>query len=163
VTVLGSLERGSKARRRLRSGALGAMLLLAIQNVVGIFLNLYVAVTAQESYGGVLPALVGSSAGTIHFLDAIALFVGLIVMLIVGRRTGDWRLTGLNSGALIAFLIAAYSGFHFVYSGENAYSFLMEMGFLGVVLAEAGILAIVGGSATLPPPVGDHPGMASTR
>ncbi|MCI4367591.1 MAG: hypothetical protein L3K08_07560 [Thermoplasmata archaeon] len=134
----------------MRDGALAGLVLLAIMNAVGIYLNLYVLISNSGGYVGVFPALFASSAGVLHFLVAAGLFVGLLVMLVRAQRLGDLRITWLCVAGLLSFLVAAYSGYHFVYDAESAYSFTMEMGFLGVVLCEGGILFLVGGPGTGP-------------
>jgi len=152
------VERELRARRRLRRGALATIVLLAIMNAAGTYLNLYVAIDTTNDYNTVFSALFGSAAGVLHFLVALGLFFAVLGTIVNARRSGDARLLAFSVVGLLAFLVAAYSGYHFIYSGEEGYSFWMEMGFLGVVLAEVAILARLGrltheSTIVLPPAV----------
>ncbi|MCI4361105.1 MAG: hypothetical protein L3J91_05325 [Thermoplasmata archaeon] len=139
------------ARRRLKDGALGGLALLALINVVGIYLNLYVTLHDTSGDSGVFSAVFASAAGVLHVVLALVLFVGGVVMVVHARRSADARLQALAVLALLSFLIAAYSGYHFVAMNDSAYSFTMELGFLGAVLCEGGILAVVGGPSGIEP------------
>ncbi len=130
-------------RRRLRDGAIGGLVLVALMNVAGISLNLFVTVTDTSGYSGVFPAMFATVQGAVHVLVGIALFIGGVIQIFTARRCTDRRFLGLTLIALVSLIGAAYSGYHFVYSGESTYSFAMEIGFLGVVLAEAFILALL--------------------
>jgi hypothetical protein len=132
-----------RARRRLRDGAIGALVLVSLQNAAGIFLNLYVTVHDTSSDAGVFPAMFASVAGALHVILAIVLLVGGVTMILIARKLPDRRLFALTLFAIAALVVAAYSGYHFVVSGETGYSFAMEMAFLTMVLCEGFILAVL--------------------
>ncbi|HEY6238405.1 MAG TPA: hypothetical protein VIZ68_04385, partial [Thermoplasmata archaeon] len=118
MTTGADVNREARARRRLRGGAVGIIVLLAVVNLAGTALNLYVTLPDPGGYNGVFPALFGSAAGVVHFLVAVGLFIALLGMIVSARRSGDSRFVWIGLVALAAFLVAAYSGYHFVYSGE---------------------------------------------
>jgi hypothetical protein len=148
----GDDEREARARRRLRDGAIGALVLVSLQNAAGIFLTLFVPVQDTSSYAGVFPAMFASAAGALHVIFGILLFLGGGIMILHARTMTDRRLFGLTLVAMAALIVASYSGYHFVLSGEAGYSFAMEMAFLGIVLSEGFILAVL-----LSPPVRPRP------
>lgn len=130
--------------------------LLALQNAAGLWINLYVVVLDTSSYSGVYPAMFATVAGATHTVIGVLIGINAILTLLVARRFHERRLWGVAAIALALVAVAAYSGFHFVQSGgDNAYSFLMEMSFVGVVLCEAALLYF----ATM---IGVRPGFSPT-
>jgi hypothetical protein len=129
-------------RPRRLLGYLGAMFgLLAIQNLAGIWLNLYVAVVDTSSYGGVYPAMFASVAGALHTVVGALVGVMAVLTIALAWRLPDHRLRNLALLVLGLVAGAAYLGFHFVVSGgDNAYSFAMEACFMGIVITEAAML-----------------------
>jgi hypothetical protein len=139
--------------RRLRTGAMFAFVLLAVQNALGIYLNLYVSVNDPSEYAGVFPAMFASLSGALHTAVALVLFLGAVSMVVVAWPSRDSMLRSLTVVALLSFLVAAYFGYHFVASGDPFDSFAMEMGFLAVILTEAALLLVLpsrGGAAGAP-------------
>lgn len=134
-------DRIARGRRRLFGGAIGAFILLVLQGAAGIYLNLFVPVPATNDYGTVFTEMFQSAAGIVHFLLALALVIGGVTMILNAWQSRDPSLKLLTVIAFLLVLTAAYSGFHFIYAGENAYSFTMELSFLGIILCEAAILA----------------------
>lgn len=137
-------------------GLVGGMFaLLALQNLAGIWLNLYGTVHDTASYSGVFPAMFASDAGTLHALGGLLIGINALLAL---RRTWRWpdRRPRTVAGLSVIFVaVASYLGFHFVQSGgDNAYSFGMEAAFLGVVLCEAVLLYLI---AAGPPASRDSP------
>ncbi|HEV8050549.1 MAG TPA: hypothetical protein VGP88_08145 [Thermoplasmata archaeon] len=146
-----------RARRQLRDGALGGLLLVALMNVAGISLTLFVSVTDHSSDAGVFPAMFASIQGAVHVILGFALLIGGIFLIFPARKCADRRFLPLTLIALASLSVAGYAGYHFVLSGENTYSFVMEMGFLGVVLSQALILAFLIAPPGPPRPRGEIP------
>ena len=126
---------------RLATTLLG---LLAIQNLAGIYLNLYVSVNDTSSDSGVFPAMFVSLAGALHTILGVLLGGLAILITITTWRYPDRRARALALATVGLVGLAAYAGFHFVQSGgEDAYSFLMEAAFVGAILAGVGLLFVL--------------------
>lgn len=124
--------------------AVGTVVLLTVQNILGTFLNLFVTLNDTSEYAGVFAAMFGSAAGVLHVVVAVLLLISLAVVMAVAWPTHRWQLRAPALAALVSFLVAGYSGFHFVASQNNIYSFSMELGFLGVLLSEVALLHVIG-------------------
>ena len=150
---------GSRERRdaRLRGTSLGLLLLLAAQNLVGLFLNLFVSVNDPTGYDGAIPAMFASPSGALHVVLALLLLGNVIALLVIAWPTRSIALRGAGVAALLSFMVAGYAGFHFVTSQENLYSITIEAGFLGVVLSAAAVLYLLASRRPSPavPSAGD--------
>lgn len=125
---------------RLASVLIG---LLGVQNLAGIYLNLYIRVNDTSSDSGVFPAMFTSVAGALHTILGVLLGGLAILMTVTTWRQPDWRARALALATLGLIGLAAYAGFHFVRSGgEDAYSFLMEASFIGAILAGVALLVM---------------------
>ena len=130
-------------------GLVGGMFaLLALQNAAGIWLNLYVPVHDTSSYSGVYPAMFASSAGTLHTLLGILIGGNAILAIAQTWSWTDRRPRGVAAASLLLVGLAAYLGYHFVQSGgDAAYSFAMEIAFMGIVLCQAALLYLLAGAS----------------
>ncbi len=109
--------------------------LLLVQNALGMYLNLYADLTA---FPNVEDAFRSVPALGIHVLTAFAIIGSSAYVLARGLRASD-RIVQLTALAGLAFvLLAFFSGIEFTFYGEvDAFSFLMEVGFLGIVACVA--------------------------
>jgi hypothetical protein len=139
-------------RRRMLGLVAGMFGLLALQNLAGIWLNLYVSVRDTTSYDGVFPAMFASDAGAVHAI--VGLLIGGNAILALAR-TWSWSDSGPRWVAAISLLlvaVASYLGFHFVQSGgDDLYSLGMEIAFMGIVLCQAALLYLVAVRPEVPP------------
>lgn len=107
------------------------LLLLLLQNVMGTYLNLYVDLTQFPSGDAAIRSVVVLD---LHVLNAIAIIGTSAYVLAKAVRTRD-RTMRLSALAGLAFVILAFfSGIEFTFFGDvDAFSFLMEVGFLGII------------------------------
>ncbi|HEV2316542.1 MAG TPA: hypothetical protein VGV89_03080 [Thermoplasmata archaeon] len=129
----------------LRRSAYFGLGMLVVQNALGIYVNLYVPLNDTNSYAGVFPTLFTNAWAAAHVVVGILLFLGALGMVLIGWRTGVRLIRALTLLSLGAIVVAAYSGYHFVLETNNAYSFLMEMGFLVAILSTVGMLQYLSG------------------
>jgi hypothetical protein len=131
-------------QQRLLGLVAGMFVLLLLQNAAGTWLNLYVKLQDRAGYEGVFPAMLTTAAGTAHTLVGILIGLNALLTIAVAWRLPDRRLRSVGMLVLALVGAAAYFGYHFVYSnGDSAYSFAMEVAFMGIVLAEAALLYLV--------------------
>jgi len=132
------LSEGARLRH-LRRTAWGMVGVLALQNLVGIYVNLYVSLPLPANYGAVLDVVVGSPVLALHAILALLLLAGSLEML--GTAWGlsnEIRLPAAS--AVLWTLLAIVMGYEFVDDPGNLESFLMELAFVGVVLSEVVLL-----------------------
>lgn len=107
--------------------------LMFLQGVLGIYLNLFVPLTAPSDPNAVFPIVFGNPILTVHFLNALLLVALAATLLAISGGMGVKWLRPGSALLLLAFVVASYSGYHFVGSEDNVYSFAMEMGFFGAM------------------------------
>lgn len=128
-------------------------LLLTIQFIIGIWMNLF---APFPSFGtsffmyGMMQVMFSVPELMVHMMNGI--LIGLVsLMIFMLLATGnDYRLSLLGGAASFSILIAGISGIEFMFSGftNNAFSFLMSLGFIFTVIAYSSILYIVSNSRT---------------
>lgn len=139
------VEPTAEQRRRTLGLVGGMFVLLAIQNLAGIWLNLYVAVHDTASYGGVYAAMFASDAGVVHTVVGLLIGGNAILAVVQTWRWSDRRPRAVATVSLLLVALAAYLGFHFVSDGgADVYSLGMEVAFMGIVLCQAALLFFVG-------------------
>jgi hypothetical protein len=136
-----SLDRAATNLRGLRQFAWIGLLLLLIQNVTGIVLNLYVMLPIPGSFGAVF---VLAPVLTVHIVNALLLVAGGALLALYGWRTRVARLRAASLGALASVVVGVQEGFVFTFTQNNAFSFGMEMGFLGAVFLCGTLLFLTG-------------------
>jgi len=114
--------------------------LLAVQFLLGIYVNLYVNLPPVKSGSGRLGGPMMGRFGTMfssgplfvaHMMLGMLLVVTGVVALVVAASTGDRFAIGWSAAGLIALLLAGYGGISFFMFGhDNVDSYLMAVGFL---------------------------------
>ncbi len=130
--------RSPKLRSRIAPWAWTVLALLLAQNLLGIYLNLYVPLPQ----GPDLLALMAEYAIlAAHVAVGILLLVSTGAVLLLAGRTHRRSLWVPALAALLLTFLAFESGIEFVINGQdNRFSFLMELGFLGVVASDVLVL-----------------------
>ena len=82
---------------------------------------------------------------TIHIANAFLLVLGGVFLARYGWRTRERRLRAISLGALASVVVALQEGFAFTFTQNNAFSFGMEMGFLGAMILCGTLLWWTGG------------------
>lgn len=133
--------------RSLRQFAWVGLLLLALQSVTGLYLNLYIDLPALSNPASVFaltPVL------TLHVASALLLLVGGAFLLLYGWRTHVPRLRAISLGAFLSIVVAIQEGFAFVATQSPAFSFGMELGFLGAMVLCGTLLYLAEGTPPAP-------------
>ncbi|MHB1909372.1 MAG: hypothetical protein ACYCQJ_10960 [Nitrososphaerales archaeon] len=118
---------------------LGLILLdLAIQFVLGMYLNLFGIFPSQISSGGMMSAMMGGSMPTmsalmVHMLNGYVLGVLSLVVLGFSVYTKKMRLIVISIVGIAFISLAGISGLAFMFSAfsDNLLSFTMALGFIG--------------------------------
>jgi hypothetical protein len=121
--------RGGMTLERL---SVGMFLLLAIEFVLGVILGLFVTL---PSGGGVVAILASAPVLDLHILLALLIVgISLRAVALARRETGRTPLAAATV-ALLSALVATGAGWAFAFDGQSsAASFVMAIGFLGVLL-----------------------------
>jgi hypothetical protein len=141
--------------RLLRLGWL-VLALLVLQNILGIGLNLYVALPSGPSFVTVFASI---PLLTAHVSVAF-LLVGLVAYAaFVAQRNRVAGVAWVEGLELLAVVVAVQEGFAFTFTQNNAFSLGMEVAFVGAFATQAVVLyrlARAGRPATwvLAPPAG---------
>jgi hypothetical protein len=123
----------------LRRTAWAGILLLGLQNLLGIYVNLFVTLPAPAGYGTVLGVVAGNPALAFHALLALLMLAGSIEMAASAWGLSDeLRVPAL--AAVLLVLLATIFGYRFVANQLTFDSFGMELAFVGVLLSEVVLL-----------------------
>ncbi len=127
-----------RLRSRIAPWAWAVLVLLLLQNVLGIYLNLYVALPESSDLLGLM-ALYGILAA--HVVVGISLLVSTGILAFLAGRTHQKHLW-IPAVTAFAFTFLAFeSGIEFVVGGQDdVFSLLMEVFFLGVVASDVVVL-----------------------
>ncbi|MCI4352623.1 MAG: hypothetical protein L3K14_04465 [Thermoplasmata archaeon] len=117
--------------RSLRQFAWAELVLLAVQSLSGLVLNLYITLGIPPNIGAVF---VLTPVLTVHILSAFLLLIGGVFLLLYGWRSGGTGLRALSLGAFLSVVVAIQEGFVFTFTQASAFSFGMELGFLGAMI-----------------------------
>lgn len=143
------LATASVTSRRLRSLCGAALLLLAIQFLVGMLVNLFVVVPAVHPGTAAPDYFVGVAQGVVwalenavvalrlHVIIGLLLFIdalALIALAIASRRRA-WVVSSLLG--LLGIMAAGFNGASFMNYGHDFSSLFMSIGFLTAVIAYA--------------------------
>ncbi len=134
------LTRRAKVPLR-RNVALWAWILLAsllVQNVVGIYLNLFVPLPQSSDLA---PLLAAYSVLALHVAVGFLILATAGILVFLAARIGRASLWIPALGSLVFSLMAFSSGVEFTVGGQNdLLSFVMELAFLGAVACDAVVL-----------------------
>lgn len=135
-------EGGRRPADRLRSQivpwAWTVLALLLVQNVLGIYLNLYVPLPPSNDLAILLASY---SVLAMHVAVGFLILGATGVVLFLAARTRRVVLWAPALGGLAFALLAFSSGVEFTIGGQDdLYSFIMEILFLGVVGADVLVL-----------------------
>jgi heme A synthase len=123
-----------RRRTRLDRSLNGYLLAVALQFILGIWLNLYGGFPSSNSAASAITDA-GDPALVLHTLLGLLLFVGSVGIVVQALRDPYKPVRVLAVTGMIAVLLTGLFGFGFVYSGyaNNAYSLGMAIGLLAVV------------------------------
>ncbi|HEV2519425.1 MAG TPA: hypothetical protein VGX00_02225 [Thermoplasmata archaeon] len=156
-------ERAPPVARRLRDIAvLGwpIAVLISIEFLLGMALNLF---TALPSAGGPIAILSASPVLIGHFVVAFLILGVLSRATALSIRLGHPRAIGTSVLGLGSGVVATLAGLAFAFGGQApAASYLMSIGFVGVLFTAVGLLAIGWSSESDPPRRPSEPGAASS-
>lgn len=124
-------EKEAANLRSLRQFAWVGLLLLVLQSLTGTYLNLYITLGRPANFGSVF---VLTPVLTVHIGGAFLLVIGGAVLLLYGWRTRVLRLRAVSLGAFLSAIVALQEGFAFVATLDSAFSYGMEVGFLGAMV-----------------------------
>lgn len=123
-----------RRRERLDRAINGFLLLVALEFILGMWLNLYGLFPSSNSAAaaitdGTNPALIA------HMVVGVLLFVGSIGIVAQARRDPYRPVRVFALAGVIAVLLTGFFGLGFVYSSyaNNAYSLGMAIGLLAIV------------------------------
>lgn len=136
--------RGSRSRSRIALWAWTLLALLLVQNILGIYLNLFVALPPSHDLG----SLVASYAAlAVHVLVGFLILGTGGVVLYLSARSRRAALWVPALVALASAFLAFSTGVEFTVGGQdNLLSFVMEVAFLGVVAGDVLVLYVAGGA-----------------
>ena len=127
--------------------------LLIIQFFIGMWMNLFAVFPQFGSSSfmfGMMQVMFSVPELPVHMM--LGILIGLISLMIffIMATIGDYRLLLLSAGASLSILVAGISGLEFMFSDftNNAFSFLMSMGFIVTVGIYASTLYIISSSRT---------------
>ncbi len=131
-----------RLRVRVAPWAWAVLVLLLLQNVLGIYLNLFVPLPQGPDLVSLMAAY-AILAG--HVIVGILLLVSTGVTVLLAARTDRRTVWGPALAALAFTFLAFESGIEFVIGGQNdGLSFLMELAFLGAVASDVLVLSEAG-------------------
>ncbi len=134
-------------RTRIAPWAWAVLALLLVQNVLGIYLNLFVALPTSSDLASLLAAY---SVLALHVAVGFLILGTAGVVLFLAARTRRAVLWIPALGSLAFSFLAFSSGVEFTVGGhDDLLSFVMEIAFLGVVACDAIVLYAARGAAGL--------------
>ncbi len=126
--------------------------LLLLQNLLGMGLNLYVDLS---SYPTIEDAFRAAPALGVHVLTAFAIIGTSAYVFARTVGTKDRRMLLMALAGLGFVLLAFFSGIEFTFFGQvDAFSFLMEAGFVGTIGSVAVVLVMARGPQAAMGPAG---------
>lgn len=125
------------ARRNLVRGGWVFFGMLLVQNVLGMGLNLYVALPSSFEYTQLFTT---APLLTAHIVLAFLLLIGAAFSVLRARTAGVPGVFGLSVLVLVFVLVAVQEGFGFVFTGNLAFSYGMDVAFVLAVGFQSAIL-----------------------
>ncbi len=116
------------------TGILVMMIMLALQFLLGMYINLYVSFPPISELHLHFPS--NYIIVFIHMMFGFLILIASFILLLLAVRINDMKI--IISGALsfIFVIVAGLSGFIFLFYEYNIYSFLMAFSFIIVVISE---------------------------
>ncbi len=153
----GAERSGLKAedRRRTRIAVWGwaLLVLLLVQNLLGIYLNLFVALPSTQDLGSLIAAY---SVLALHVLVGFLILGTAAVIVFLSARSRRLALWLPAAAALALAFLAFSAGVEFTVGGQDdVLSFLMELAFLGLVAADVFVIYQASKAASLRTAAGD--------
>lgn len=145
-----------RLRTRIGPWAWALLVLLLVQNVLGIYLNLFVPLPESKDLGALIASY---SVLALHVAVGFLILGTAGVLVFLGARSRRVALWAPALGALAFAFLAFSSGVEFTVGGQDdVLSFVMEMAFLGVVACDVLVLYV----ASRLGPIGTTSGASST-
>ncbi len=129
------------------------LLLLAVQFIIGMWMNLFAVFPSIGStffmYGmmhGMMRVMLAVPELMVHMMLGILIGIVSLLILMAFAMGRNYVLLLLSVIASLSVLIAGISGIEFMFSGfaNNTLSFIMSMGFLFTIISYSIILYIIG-------------------
>lgn len=115
--------------------AIGMVILLTIQYILGMYTNLFVSFPDRANEGELWEFAWHQMSLASHIIVGIALLLGAIVLLVRSLREHNTNWIISSTIAMIAILTAGGGGALFISKQSDGYSFLMAASFLVALLA----------------------------
>jgi hypothetical protein len=113
---------------RLRRGSLAVLVLLAAEFVIGMYVNLYIAVPGADHGGGLGSAVANGPASlSVHAVIGLLLGIGALGVAVQSFLIRRWALIALSVAGLLAMILASVSGTGFTATGDGSASMAMSV------------------------------------
>jgi len=116
------------------TGIIVMLILLALQFLLGMYINLYVSFPPLNEMHFHFPA--NYITVMIHMLLGFLILIVSFILLLLAVRMNDIKIIISGTLGFVFVVVAGLSGFIFLFNEYNIYSFLMSFSFIIVVISE---------------------------
>ncbi len=116
------------------TGIFVMMVLLALQFLLGIYINLYVSFPPISELHLHFPA--DYIIVMVHMMLGFLILIASFILMLLAIKINDTKMIISSALGFIFVIVAGLSGFIFLFYKYNAYSFSMAFSFIIVVLSE---------------------------
>jgi heme A synthase len=134
--------------RRLAWGLLG---MLVLENLLGIFANLYVTLPSSNAIQSIFtsyPVL------ALHVVLAFVMVAAAAFLVVFAHRNGYRRFRNLGALEVVFLAVAIQEGFAYAATLDSAFSLGMDVAFLLAVIVDVRLLTLLAGGSDPPPTAG---------
>ena len=128
-------------RDRLRRQAWGLLALLVLENLLGIFANLYITLPAGNAIEAIFTSF---PVLTVHVVNGFLMLALAATMVVSTHRAGYRRLRNVAIFEVVFLAVAIQEGFAYSATQNNLFSFGMEAAFVFAVVGVATLLYRLG-------------------
>lgn len=113
---------------RLRRGSLAVLVLIVAEEVIGMYINLYVAVPKAD-HGASLGSAISNGPVTLSLHAVAGLLLGLAAIGVLAQAVmvRRWGAVALSAVGLLALAFASVAGAGFTRTGDNSASMAMSV------------------------------------
>jgi hypothetical protein len=129
-------------RERLRRMSWALLASLVLENLLGIFANLYITLPTGNA---ILAIFTSIPVLAVHVVLGFLMLALAATMVVVANRAGFRRVRNTAALEVVLLALAIQEGFAFAATHDNAFSFGMEVAFVLAVAAVAGLLSLLSG------------------
>jgi hypothetical protein len=139
------MEVNNKAKNKFGILIEFIIILLALQFLVGIYVNLFVIIPPMTFPSGMMMMFSsGMPMVMLHMVVGIILGLLSIVIIFLSFNSGNKKVIYLSILALGFVIIAGFNGLEFLFNGQNNInSFFMATSFIIVIMSEFAMLLLV--------------------